>query len=883
MEVFLNKKPLYVLLFLSIFILINSENLTPLGVCTKGRAGQYSGWRNGGRCGFGSHQGTFNATYMFPAAPNQDFFNSAAQCGVCYEMVGPNGVIRVRVEDYCPKSQSYCSGDPYHFNVADEGTSYLMGSSQTANITFRMVACDIEEKIKILTAENLNLNGYYFSFVVLNHKLAISHIEMMQDYSNIWYNLTRQENNYWLYSNTQSPIQFPLNFRIYSINGDFVRVLVDKLEANQTYISDGNFYVPENTYFDPITLKKINVDDNNKTTCCKNTETSFNYIYNNGVVNSQYINSNQNVAVNINARDSSSGAYCLNAKFDSNGKLFFISNTPINAEQFETITITMKAAQTCNNCLFIRAYGLNNNLIVGFSEANVWKDYTFSLSTFGIVNNQFNGIIFEYNQYSTQSFEINIDKIELILKSNVQNSGLCFSVTGSNSNSPSINEDPGNNTNFDPNNVYISRIVIYEDSPKVLNFNTNGFSNLNNKKIIVRLTQKNNTNSFYDINNCTFSNPYVINSFTCTLPDNIPDGVYNIIPQNNEFNFTYSKDIEAKNGLLIFGDISSLKQKYSNVYYSPLILIYSKEKAVNAGERVNFHVYPIPQEEYNLDNEEIILINKEGDKSLHLKYCQQKINNKTVVSVQSTVSNNIIRGNYTSLYSNQIASLADGQTLNLMINSNNGGIIRSGNDQIINTNELTSAQKSNFSLTFNILYYNPNIRAGEDFPHKVYLYGMRQSTNRRNLDEVVYDDRIVFEKCITQLYSEDFSAIGSINCRAPDFIHAGTYSKLESDGLDSNTQAPVNIRFDRDFNRSSKSSSSDEYPNNSNSSLLNRDYDDSSSSSSKKWIAWIVIGIIIVVVIAIIVTIIAFKKGSDDDSSDKVNDSSNVKNNSTSG
>jgi hypothetical protein len=261
-----------------------------------------------------------------------------------------------------------------------------------------MVACDIEEKIKILTAENLNLNGYFYSFVVLNHKLAISHIEMMQDYSNIWINLTRQENNYWFYSNTQSPIKFPLQFRIYSINGDFVSVIVDKLEANQTYTSNGNFNVPENTYFDPVTLKKINIDSNSITKCCKNEDTSFNYIYNDGVVNSQYTNSNQNVAVIINARDSFRGTYSLNAKFGNNGKLFFISNTPINAELFKTITFTMKAAQTCNNCLYIRAYDLNNNLILGFSEVNAWKDYTFSLSSFGLVNKQFNGIIFEYTK-----------------------------------------------------------------------------------------------------------------------------------------------------------------------------------------------------------------------------------------------------------------------------------------------------------------------------------------------------------------------------------------------------------------------------------------------------------------------------------------------------
>ena len=434
MEVFLNKKPLYFLLILSIFVLINSENLTPLGKCNEGRAGRYSGWRNGGRCGFGTHLDTINATYMFPAAPNQDF-----QCGVCYEMVGPNGVIRVRVEDYCPKSQSYCSGEVPHFNVADEGTSYIMGSSQSANITFRMVACDIDEKIKILTDENLNLNGYYYSFVVLNHKLAISRIEMNQDYSNFWNNLNRQENNHWVYYDMSSPLKFPLKFKIYSINGDFVNVIVDKLEANQIYTSDGNFNVPENTYFDPVTLNKIYIDSNSISKCCKNADTSFNYIYNDGVVNSQYINSNQNVAVITNARDSYRSTYSLNAKFDNNGKLSFISNTPINAEQFKTISVTMKAAQTCDNCLYIRAQGLTNNFILGFSEVNAWKDYTFSLSSLGILNNQFNGIIFEYNQNSAQSFEINIDKIELILDSNVQSSGLCFSAGGSNSNTPQSN------------------------------------------------------------------------------------------------------------------------------------------------------------------------------------------------------------------------------------------------------------------------------------------------------------------------------------------------------------------------------------------------------------------------------------------------------------
>ena len=153
------------------------------------------------------------------------------------------------------------------------------------------------------------------------------------------------------------------------------------------------------------------------------------------------------------------------------------------------------------------------------------------------------------------------------------------------------------------------------------------------------------------------------------------------------------------------------------------------------------------------------------------------------------------------MYSDQIASLANGQTINLMVNKNNGGIVRSGNNRQINTN-LTIAEKRNFSLAFNVLYYGSNIREGAEFPHKVYLYGSKKYPNKRQLNEV-YDTQVVFQNCITRLYSGDYSAIGSLECPAPDFIPAGTYTKLESDGIDPNTQAPVNIYFDRDFNKSS--------------------------------------------------------------------------------
>ena len=177
------KTPLFATILLSLFLLIKLDNLTPLSSCKKGRISPYNNWSNGGTCGFGAHQNAVGPSYLYPVAPNEELFGNNIQCGVCYEMVGTYGAIKVRVEDYCPKNSEsgYCSGDMFHFNIANNSSPYILGNETLSNISFRMVSCDYSGNIKILTDQK-SLNDYLL-FVISDHNLAVSSIEIKESNS----------------------------------------------------------------------------------------------------------------------------------------------------------------------------------------------------------------------------------------------------------------------------------------------------------------------------------------------------------------------------------------------------------------------------------------------------------------------------------------------------------------------------------------------------------------------------------------------------------------------------------------------------------------------------------------------------------------------------
>ena len=832
MKNFISIKPLFIFyIFFLLLSIIKTEN-TPLSSCTKGRITTYNGWQNGGSCGLGVNPTTINSK-IFAASPNEKLFLNSQQCGVCYEMVGPYGAIKVRVEDYCSKNSKYCSGDMNHFNIANTGSSYIMGSADLSNITFRMVSCDYQGNIRILTASNVQ--EMYLSFIILEHNLAVSFVEIFQYKTNSWKNMTRNGNN-WINYDLNKEIQYPLKIRIYSINGDYVTGTINNLEKNKYYEADGNFIIPENTYFDVTTLKKVYTNNIEKNKCCEIDKSEFTPIYKDSQINSWYNAIQSGVIVDFNSINTYQSRYSIEAKFQKFGNLTFKPSFPIRADQYKGIYFSMKLNSYSYEYLYVKLYDIDDNLLSVnyFNGGNAWKNYTISFDK--ITNNEFNGIIFHYNGGDT--LEVLLENIGLISNPNAPYAGICYNNSTEKTNNPEVIDSASS-----------LKINIYQNATDILNIYYPRHNSINDI-LHITLTSENGEKKI-EVNNCT--SPKIISNISlftaCTLPKNIEDGIYIINSTYMNGNYTYYKKIEIKNGLIICGNIVSSTEDY----YSIINIIYSQEKIINKGDKIEFSIYPIPQEKYYIENEEIILLNDKNDKSLNLKLCNPNIENKNVVSIQCTVSNNIMKANFTKLYTSQKVYLLNGQNIKLINLNPSGGMLSSSYTKNIDT-YISASEKKNLNFTFNVLYYNSNIKPGDEFPHKVYLKGYKK--NKRKLEEKIYDLEIRFENCSAGEYSsQDILAIGSIICKVPDNVQAGNYEKLESDGIDVNPQYSININFENDFNRSAPSN----YINigaNNESEIIHEE----SSSSSKNWIIWVVVIVALMFILGIIIIIIACRK-----------------------
>jgi expansin (peptidoglycan-binding protein) len=126
-----------------------------------------------------SADGTGNCSFeaspsdLMVAAMNAPDYQSAALCGACLAVTGPNGTVTVRVVDQCPECKH---GDLDLSPQAFQKLAQL--SAGRVPITWHQVACDVSGPLAYHFKDGAN--AYWTAIQIRNHRYPIAKLEAMQ-------------------------------------------------------------------------------------------------------------------------------------------------------------------------------------------------------------------------------------------------------------------------------------------------------------------------------------------------------------------------------------------------------------------------------------------------------------------------------------------------------------------------------------------------------------------------------------------------------------------------------------------------------------------------------------------------------------------------------
>ena len=240
----------YYLLF---FLLLSVYKSKPLSQCSNAVATFYEPYDSGASCGFGVPK-------MYGAALDDKIYNHGEKCGICYELVGPKGAVKIMVDNYDP-DDAMGKEDWPHFDchkntfqqIADDSWGIL-------NITWRMVSCGHEGNIMLNTFSGAH--DYYYSFVVSNHEIGLKHVYYSTD-NKEWTMLSREgDHNRWT---VQGQVKFPAYFQFESIDGEKVSTIINELKVGYSHDTGVQFKVPDKYY----NARSLDVVPKIDEKCCK--------------------------------------------------------------------------------------------------------------------------------------------------------------------------------------------------------------------------------------------------------------------------------------------------------------------------------------------------------------------------------------------------------------------------------------------------------------------------------------------------------------------------------------------------------------------------------------------------------------------------------------
>ncbi|KAJ0388469.1 hypothetical protein COL922a_000273 [Colletotrichum nupharicola] len=196
---------------------------------TSGESTFYGGNTSGGMCSF--------STYTIPSglygtAFSGSAWDSAAKCGACVKVTGPNGVITAMIVDQCPE----CSAgqlDLFQDAFAKIGDI----SAGKIATSYEFVECGITSAIKLHNKSGTS--SHWFSMQVLNHNEPVAKLEVSTDGGSTWQATTRQQYNF--FENSSGFGTETVDVKVTSESGSSVTVKDVSVAADSETTASGNF------------------------------------------------------------------------------------------------------------------------------------------------------------------------------------------------------------------------------------------------------------------------------------------------------------------------------------------------------------------------------------------------------------------------------------------------------------------------------------------------------------------------------------------------------------------------------------------------------------------------------------------------------------------
>ena len=393
---------LYLLFFLILKYVYSTKSLSQ---CSNAVATFYDPYDEGGSCGFGVPK-------MYGAAIDDKLYNKGEKCGICYELVGPKGAVKLMVNNFDPEDPVGNEDWPHfdcHKNtfekIADEKWGIL-------NVTWRMVACGHEGNIQINTFEEAH--EFYYSFVVSNHEIGLKHVYYSSNNQD-WTLLSREG----IYNRWTVPgkIEFPAYFQFESIDGEKISTKIDELKAGYTHDTGVQFKVPDK-YFDARSLKEVSKIDEK----CYKLFDAYTQIYYDGKFSKEWgdvTSSESDYPTNCVEE----GKKCIKFNFSKWNVFKFMNRFKVESKRYDAIEFYAKSESICKSCFKIMI-DQNDWYSISLSDIDKWEKITIPLKDLGLQdnNNEFESFMFQGS--SPESQIIYFDQIKLV-KSKFEDNGKC--------------------------------------------------------------------------------------------------------------------------------------------------------------------------------------------------------------------------------------------------------------------------------------------------------------------------------------------------------------------------------------------------------------------------------------------------------------------------